>query len=389
MLVVLVQIITILLFEQSRKDAILRLELAVRASFDDLALLHDQDLIDLAQRAETMRDGQHGTPDDEIAQRVHNLRLCLYVQVCRRFVEDENRRIAQDRAGDAEPLLLSRGKIAPLLVHRRIVAKRQPHDLIVDVGLSGCGDNLFHRGPWPPYLQVFAHGPFEQHSILEHQADVVAQNLQRIHANVEAIDTDGTLLKLIETRDQLHERRFSSAGHTDQGNLAPGRDVQVDAFEYRLIFQIAEDHILEGNLALEPLGTVIGNAGLNNLRGLVEYLLDTLCSRSGVARQRRQLREIAHRLVEHLEIGEEEYQCPNVDDRWVDREDAQIDAIAGGNVAADAKHKNGSHGTQNSDKRSELSLQAPCPQARLAVRSYVAPEAHIFTPFQCEGSDHR
>src|SRR5437660_1754517 len=48
------QIIAVLLCEQSGEEAILALQLLIAASLNDLAFAHDQDLIDLSKRAQAM-----------------------------------------------------------------------------------------------------------------------------------------------------------------------------------------------------------------------------------------------------------------------------------------------------------------------------------------------
>ena len=64
----------------------------------------------------------------------------------RRLVEDEDRRVAQDRAGDRDPLLLASGEAVSALADDGVVAVGQRRDHVVDArGLGGRLDLLVGR----------------------------------------------------------------------------------------------------------------------------------------------------------------------------------------------------------------------------------------------------
>ena len=88
-----------------------------------------------------------------------------------RFVEQQQRRIAQDRARDRDALALAAGQRHAALAELRLEAAGQPADEFGGVGqLGGVLDFRIGRiGPAEP--DVFARGGCEHHGILRHQRD--------------------------------------------------------------------------------------------------------------------------------------------------------------------------------------------------------------------------
>ena len=130
-----------------------------------------------------------GVPDGGQAVRDHEIRAALHQVVHRgldlafraridragRFVEDQDARVGDDRAGDRQQLLLAGGKVGATLVEHGIVAVRQRVDEVVDLrhmdgGVEGLlGDVVL------AVHDVFADGAFEQPRVLQHHTEDVAQ----------------------------------------------------------------------------------------------------------------------------------------------------------------------------------------------------------------------
>ena len=72
-------------------------ELVVRAPFDDLTLIEDQNGADIAKGREPMRDEERRAPLDQSLERVENDGLRPRVDRGRRLVEDEDRCVIQER----------------------------------------------------------------------------------------------------------------------------------------------------------------------------------------------------------------------------------------------------------------------------------------------------
>src|SRR5205085_1553919 len=165
----------------------------------------------------------------------------------------------------------------------------QAQEHSVNVGLLCCRDNVVERCTGTPYLEIFADGAFEEHGILEHYTDVLAQHMQRIVPVIDAINLERTVLYVIEARDQLGQRGFSAAGVPDQSHFTPCGNMDIDALEDGPTFHVREQHVLKGNISSQFLWTVIGDVALNHFRRLTKYLLDALSGRCAIARKVGQL----------------------------------------------------------------------------------------------------
>ena len=80
------------------------------ALLDDAARLHHQNPVGLQHRRKPMRDHQRRAPGHHVVERALHLRLILRVEGRSRFVEQQDRRILEDRARDREPLPLPAGQ---------------------------------------------------------------------------------------------------------------------------------------------------------------------------------------------------------------------------------------------------------------------------------------
>src|SRR5207244_2096553 len=85
----------------------------------------------------------------------------------------------------------------------------------------------------------------EQERLLQHQADLVAERLQRVAANVLAVDLDLPRLRVVEARNQRGDRRFAGAGGTDDRRDLARLDPNAHVFQDRNVAGIAEAVVVE------------------------------------------------------------------------------------------------------------------------------------------------
>ena len=78
----------------------------VHALLDNLALVHDDNAVRIADRGKTMRDHDNRTVLHEIVQGLLDKELRFRIQGGCRFVQKQDPRVLQDRPGDTKPLFL-------------------------------------------------------------------------------------------------------------------------------------------------------------------------------------------------------------------------------------------------------------------------------------------
>ena len=71
-----------------------------------------------------MRDHKRRPALRQLGQRLLDGALRLGIQCRRRLVEDDDRRVAQEQAGDGHALLLPARELHPALAHDRVVPVR-------------------------------------------------------------------------------------------------------------------------------------------------------------------------------------------------------------------------------------------------------------------------
>ncbi len=62
----------------------------------------------------------------------------------------------------------------------------------------------------------------EEHGLLRHERDLLAQRPQRDVADVDAVDENRAFLDVVEPRNQVHERGLARAAQTDDGHHLSG-----------------------------------------------------------------------------------------------------------------------------------------------------------------------
>src|SRR5215470_761963 len=96
----------------------------------------------------------------------------------------------QQHSRDGQALLLTAGQAVPPLAHDRVVAVRELHDPVVDVGRPGGLFDLRHGGGGTAVADVGQDAVVEQVTLLGHKADDGGQRCLAGVPYVDAVDLD-------------------------------------------------------------------------------------------------------------------------------------------------------------------------------------------------------
>ena len=105
-----------------------------------------------------------------------------------RVVEQEDRRIEQQRPSDRQPLPLSAGKIRALLADQRVVAVGELADEFVAAAMVAARGCRPRGSPGMSERNVRGHRIAEQKILLKHDADVPPQIVEVEPANIHTVD---------------------------------------------------------------------------------------------------------------------------------------------------------------------------------------------------------
>ena len=155
------------------------------------------------------------------------------VEVARRLVGEDDRRVADEGAGDGHPLALAAGE-RPGTVHR----PRRETDRLERVGRPGQAAPAGDARVQQPVGDVLQRAqPLDEVELLEHEADAAAAHGGEAAvaeaADVDAVDADRAARRLLQRADDVHQRRLAGPGRTDDDDELALLDAQVDAVERR------------------------------------------------------------------------------------------------------------------------------------------------------------
>src|SRR5688572_31289374 len=101
-----------------------------------------------------MRDDDGRAVAHQPLERLLYQSLALRIERARRLVEQQDRRVAQDRTRDRDPLTLTPGEPRAALAKERVVAVRKPSNELVGRGGDRGRLDLRVGGAWPAIADV-------------------------------------------------------------------------------------------------------------------------------------------------------------------------------------------------------------------------------------------
>src|SRR5882672_945377 len=155
-----------LLVEECGVGTAARDELAMRALFDDLALVQHDDAIRGLHRREAMRDHEHCATFTNQPHVVLDHALGFIIERAGRLVEDQDARIREQGSRDRDALALAARKIRAVLFDDGLVPERQLEDKFVRAGELRRFNDDFDRRTGIGERDVLAHRAAEDDVLL-------------------------------------------------------------------------------------------------------------------------------------------------------------------------------------------------------------------------------
>ena len=151
-------------------------------------------------------------------ERILNERFALRVERACRFVQDQNRRVLQNRARDRHPLALSARQLHPALADERLVPLRQRLDEFRSVRQPGRPAHVRLGGARASDADVVGDRAMEHRRILRHVRDGASQRSLRHAIDRLSAHENLAALHVHEAQQQPRERRLAAARATDEAN---------------------------------------------------------------------------------------------------------------------------------------------------------------------------
>mmetsp|Transcript_100911 Transcript_100911/g.308528 ORF Transcript_100911/g.308528 Transcript_100911/m.308528 type:complete len:462 (-) Transcript_100911:983-2368(-) len=230
-------------------------QLLVAAGLDHPPVLHPQDLVGLADRAEAVRNDERGPALHQVLERLLHHVLRDLVERRSRLVQQQDRRIRQDGTRDADALLFAASDVLDrthlrlqALGELRLVAQGVPD-------IRGAAGRLDVR---PAGLvlaadaDVVADSKGYQVGLLGHSRDLRPQPLRVEVADVPPVEPDAACADVVEPLQQAEERALPTSGLAHDANDLPRRHLERHALEHAAApARVLEEDVLEEDV---PLG---------------------------------------------------------------------------------------------------------------------------------------
>jgi hypothetical protein len=228
-------------------QAVARQQLGMGADVDDAAGLHHHDAVGAQHGGQAVGDHQRGAPGHQPFQRLLHHVLALGVEGRGGLVEQQHRGVLQQGAGDGDALLLAAGEPRATLAELALVALRQGADELVGLGQPRRAQDVLAARLQPAVADVLGRRGGEDHRVLRHQGDLAAQGQRVELAQVDAVEGDTALLRVVEAQQQLQHAALAGARGADQGHRLARAQLEGDAVERRLpgARGIVEAHALQ------------------------------------------------------------------------------------------------------------------------------------------------
>ena len=318
-------------------------------------MLDDDDLVGAPHRGEAVGDDHRGAPVEEAVERALDQDLRRPVDVRGRLVEDQDARVGEQGARDRDQLALPGREPGASLAHVVVEAALEARDDAVDADRGrGARDVLVARVGLRE-ADVVGDRAGEQERVLEHDPELAPVRAELDRAQVDPVDAHGALVRVVEARDQLRERRLAAARLADEREAAARRHAQVDPVQHRLV-AVGEGDVVDLEQAVDPRQlprpVLVVDLGLG-----VEHRGDLLHRRA----RRLHLPVEVGELLERLEDEREQA------DRGDQRADLERAVLVG--VGAEAEHRDARDRAEELDAREEERVEP----LRVVVRDEVLP----------------
>ena len=315
-----------------------REQLFVRALILEPPVLHEEDVVGVANGVEAMCDGDHRPALGQLPEGFEDLGLVVRIEGRGRLVHHHHRRGPEDRAGDGHALALAAGKLSAAFADPRVEPALQFLGEVEHARLA-CGlDHGVVVGLGPAGADVLANAGVQQPGVLQDEADIAGQDAALHIAQVHAAEAHRALIDVPEAADQPGQGRLAAARGADHGGEAAFRRAEGDVPQaaFRLGLAVGEAHVLEGQVVTGgPLRVRRLGKGLGT-----EDFLDLLAGRRHAhGKGARGIEQLVDRGVDPHAQQQEEHEGIGRD--FAGQEQKSADRQQGQHVGAQADHHQG------------------------------------------------
>ncbi len=185
-------------------------------SFNNLASAHDKDLVAPDDAFEPMRDKHDCAPTSEGLECLDQKPLVVGIQSACRLIQDEDRGVGQEGAGNRKPLALATGQVLPSLRQNGVVTLRQ---ILDEAGRSGQFSRMFDLVPAcarSSISNVGCNACWKHEAVLRHKRHMGPGVCKPGRAQVNTIEAQCSSDWIVEPQHQRKKCALACAARPDE-----------------------------------------------------------------------------------------------------------------------------------------------------------------------------
>ena len=226
-------------------------QIIVGAPFDDAAVIQHHNAVGIFDGGEAVGDDEHGAACHQLIHTILHQFFGTGIDGGSGFVQNHHRGIGYRCPGDGDQLPLTLGKAGTVAGQLRIIALGQAGDEIVGIGQL-CGlDAGFVGGGEVAITDIIHHRAGEEVGFLQYHAQGTAQVGFSDLIDIDAVVADFAVSDVVEAVDKVSDGGLAGTGSTHEGDLLARVGIQGHIAQYLLFRDIAEIHIVHGDVALQ------------------------------------------------------------------------------------------------------------------------------------------
>src|SRR5580698_8118375 len=207
--------------------------------------LEHQDFVSIPNRAEPVGDRHHRSPLHKPLHSLDHKPLRLRVQSRSGLVKDQNWRVANDGAGNADPLPLSSRERKPTLADHGVITVDHAGNKLIGVRELRRFLDFLLGSPQAAVGDVVTYCATKKDRVLKHKTDLAAKGKKLVLTNIDAVDADDSGRWVVKAGNQAHNCGLASTCRTDNTHQLSLLDSEADIPEHRIVLIVSESDMVE------------------------------------------------------------------------------------------------------------------------------------------------
>lgn len=169
------------------------------------------------------------------------------------LIEHEHGGVMHVGADEGNELALAYREHGATLHYVVLVLAGQLRNEVVGTKIFGGLNNGFHADGVVSEGDVVVNGIGKQEDVLQHNCDVIAEEVLRVVAYAFSIDKDFSFLKFVKATEEVDNAGFARTGGANQGQRLAAGYFEGDVFEHIFIAFVGKPHVFKLNFSVNSI----------------------------------------------------------------------------------------------------------------------------------------